>query len=369
MEKPLSSVMAKEKESSNALIWIRFVLRSAVVILTVLVWVSTDIAHGITAQSAPLEKLVNAIKLRRERAAGISVNGETTLIKTSDADMEEHEPVSSTTTFNWRIASKVSRFRLEEARQQPDLLNGEPFEMETILAFDGKKSVLWRPHQTFMSDGTPILDASKMSAENSFWRNRVVGPVFWWVGVLDDPEAIIAGTPTILANAGWKVSIEDDMVVATTRSEDREREFVFDSNFDFNVVSSIRRLNRGGDIRVTSDTTVQYERVNGEWLPKHAVRQISDAMYVESTVFSSWQLGVDLPVEDARLPVDFLQPGMLVSDDKRQEIQQVSQQKTLVPRPKQSLTQPSSNQTSYFLLLIVVGGVVGIGFVLHRRSH
>ena len=369
MEKLFYFVVAKEKESFNSLISIGFVLRSAVVILTVVLWVSTDITHGVTAQSQSLEKIQNAIQLRRQRAAGISVNGTTTLIKINDSDVPEHEPVSTTTTFNWRIASEVSRFRLEELRQQPDLVNGEPFEMETILAFDGKKSVLWRPHRTSMSDGTPILDASNMSAENSFWRNRVIGPVFWWVGVLDDPEAIIAGTPTMLNNPGWNVSTDGDMIVATIRSEDREREFVFAANFDFNVVRSIRRLNRGGDIRVTSDTTVQYERLNGEWLPKHAVRQISDATHLESTVFSSWQLGVDLPVEDTRLPVDFLQPGMLVSDDQRQEIQQVSQQKTLVPRPKHTPKQPSTNQTSYFLLLIVVVGVIGIGLVLHRRTR
>ncbi len=326
-------------------------------------------AFSAEEQPQYLMKVKAAIEIRRAIAHAITVAGVTTSIRTVDRETSADlpEPVSSQSSFKWTVAPKASRFRLEETSPRVDPTNQSSFEMETVMAFDGTNGVLWHPQRKTMSDGTPHVDASKVSAENGFLKGRIFGPVFWWLGILDDYEALISGKSSDLDTYEWSQSPDGEEMIATIKNGEREREFIFSSKYDYNVIRATRRLYRSGEVLVTSNTTVTYEQRNGLMIPVLDVREISSG--VDSTDFTSWDLIPELPIEQTRLPPDFLEPGMLVSDDSAEHILDVSEQKTLVPRlPGSPLPAANSSRRIVFFGVAALAAVA-IYIVRIKRSR
>lgn len=311
------------------------------------------------------QKVLSAIEARRARVHALDVAGVTTRIRSQNITTGEEypEPVSSLVPFRWQIDPANKRFRLDETSEQTDPSNGAPILVETVIAFDGTAGIAWTPQPLIMSDGLRSLDANKMSATNRSLSSRAFGPIFWWLGIMDDHDALIEGRTTDFDDCAWRKSQDGGEIVATIRIGSQEREFTFSKEQEYNVVSATHRLHAGGEVFVSSSTTVTYERRDGLVVPVMALRELGQKL--DSTEYTRWETVSTLPIAETQLPKGFITPGKLISDDQSRHILHVSNQGTLVPRlPGNELPARESNYSFVSIAAVVF---MLLSFLLWRR--
>ncbi len=311
-------------------------------------------------QSSPMETVLEAIEHRRKIANGISVSCERV--------QNNPEGIYRETSI-WKIQPSAARFRQEQTVYQSATTSpGEQQEVRTVVAFDGERGVVWHPEDFTGPEDAPLLNVSKMSPDKSFLRGRVTGPVFWWLGIFDDFDAVSTKRISNLAGSSWRRT-DDGNIMCVVRHHDTERRYHFSPHVGFNVVEAEHGIRRNGKLFITAHTVVTYKKVDASFVPTAFVRDYPRSGKTDVTEVKSWEFIDELAISEARLPAEFLKPGMLVSDDQvKGGPRIVSSVGTLIPRPRYGTPYTSNPLRGPYWFIIVVGVVVTLVAVVRIRK-